>query len=139
MTPERALRALAWLARLLSWPFARFDIAGGEALNNEIDEVIIVVDHRSMYDVAAGLIVFARYGRAPRLLIERRYVEGTWTGPIARAIGAIPVDRAAGGSAAFAAAVESLAEGNTVLILPEGRLHRPGPDDPLSTGPASTT
>lgn len=138
MTPERALRALAWIARILSWPFARFDIAGGEALNHEIDEVVIVVDHRSMFDIAAGVIVFARYGRAPRLLVERRYVERSWTGPIARAIGAIPVDRAAGGAAAFDAARAELDRGATILILPEGRLHRPDPADPLSTGPAST-
>ena len=27
-----------------------------------------------MYDIAAGLIVFARYRRHPRVLVEKRYV-----------------------------------------------------------------
>lgn len=131
------MRMLAWLARILSWPFARFDIDGGHALNTEFDEAIIAVDHRSMFDIAAGVIVFARYGRAPRILIDQKYVESTWTRPFARAIGAIPVDRSRGRTGALDAAVACLREGKTVLLLPEGRLHH-DPDDPLSTGPAST-
>jgi putative phosphoserine phosphatase/1-acylglycerol-3-phosphate O-acyltransferase len=131
---------LAWLARLarvLSWPFARFDVDGGDAMNGAVDTGIIVVDHRSLFDVVAGLIIFHRYRRYPRVLIEKKYVDSKWTRPFARAIGAIPVDRAAGRGEAFAAAVEALQSGLTILLLPEGRIHSDH-TQPLSTGRAST-
>jgi len=128
---------LARVARVLTWPFVRFDIAGAEQLNQELGACIIVTDHRSMFDIVAGLIVLHRYERYPRVLIEKKYVDSAWTRPFARAIGAIPVDRSAGRGEAFRAAVDALGAGVTILILPEGRLHW-DPDHPLSTGPAST-
>lgn len=137
MRPERALAWLARLARILSWPFARFDIDGGDAMNRAVKTGIIVVDHRSLFDVVAGLIVFHKYRRYPRILIEKKYVDSKWTRPFARAIGAIPVDRAAGRGGAFAAAVAALDSGITILLLPEGRIHF-DPDRPLETGSAST-
>lgn len=137
MAPERALAWLARLARLLSAPFVRFDVRGAEDLNERVGACVLVADHRSLYDVVAGLIVFHRYRRYPRVLIEKAYVDRTWTRPFARAIGAIPVDRAAGRGQAFAAAVEALRSGSSIMVLPEGRLHW-DPDHPLTTGRAST-
>jgi putative phosphoserine phosphatase/1-acylglycerol-3-phosphate O-acyltransferase len=137
MRPERALAWLARLARILSWPFARFDIDGGDAMNRAVKTGIIVVDHRSLFDVVAGLIVFHKYRRYPRILIEKKYVDSKWTRPFARAIGAIPVDRAAGRGEAFAAAVAALDAGITILLLPEGRIHF-DPDRPFETGSTST-
>jgi len=137
MRPERALGFLARLCRVLAWPFARFDIDGGDEANRTIRTGIIIVDHRSLFDVVAGLIVLHRFRRYPRVLIERKYVESKWTRPFARAIGAIPVDRGAGRGDAFAAAIEALDQGVTILLLPEGRIHW-DPDEPLSTGPSST-
>jgi putative phosphoserine phosphatase/1-acylglycerol-3-phosphate O-acyltransferase len=135
--PERALAALAYLARFLTFPFVRYDVRGGTHLNDTIGAAVIAANHRSLFDIVAGLIAFQRYGRYPRVLIEKRYVDAKWTRPFARAIGAIPVDRAAGRGEAFRAAVEALDQGLTILILPEGRLHW-DPERPLSTGPAST-
>jgi 1-acyl-sn-glycerol-3-phosphate acyltransferase len=137
MSPERALAWLARIAKVLCWPFVRFDVDGGKQLNHELGAVVIVTDHRSLFDVVAGLIVFHRYQRYPRVLIERSFVESRWTGPFARAIGAIPVDRANRRGQALAAAIETLRSGSTVLLLPEGRLHW-DPDHPLTTGPAAT-
>ena len=137
MRPDRALAFLARVAWFLSWPFVRFDIGGGQEVNRNVKTGIIIVDHRSLFDVAAGLIVFHRYKRYPRVLIEKKYVDSKWTRPFARAIGAIPVDRAAGRGEAFRAAVEALHDGVTILLLPEGRIHW-NPDDPLATGPSST-
>lgn len=119
-----------------SAPFVRFDAKGAERLNRETSECIVVVNHRSLFDIAAGLIVLHRYRRYPRVLIEKKYVDSKWTRPFAHAIGAIPVDRAAGHGEAFAAAVDALQGGVTVLILPEGRLHW-DPTDPISTGTTS--
>jgi putative phosphoserine phosphatase/1-acylglycerol-3-phosphate O-acyltransferase len=135
--PETALAWIARFLRVVCAPFVRFDIAGGEDLNRRIRGVVIAVDHRSMFDVAAGLIVFHKYRRYPRVLIERSYVEGRWTGPFARAIGAIPVDRGSKDGRAIDVAVELIEGGATVLLLPEGRLHW-DPTDPISTGPAAT-
>jgi putative phosphoserine phosphatase/1-acylglycerol-3-phosphate O-acyltransferase len=135
--PETALAWIARFLRVVCAPFVRFDIAGGEDLNRRIRAAVLAVDHRSLFDVAAGLIVFHRYRRYPRVLIARSYVEGRWTGPFARAIGAIPVDRGSRDGRAIDAAVEVLAEGATILLLPEGRLHW-DPEDPISTGPAAT-
>ena len=137
MRPERALAWLARVAWLLSWPFVRFDIGGGEDVNRNTPTGIIIVDHRSLFDVVAGLIVFHRYRRYPRVLVEKKYVDSKWTKPFARAIGAIPVDRAAGRGEAFRAASDALQSGITILLLPEGRIHW-DPEQPLSTGPSST-
>lgn len=128
---------MARLAWLLTWPFVRFDIGGGDTVNRDIETGIIAVDHRSLFDVVAGLIVFHRFRRYPRVLIEKKYVDSKWTRPFARAIGAIPVDRGAGRGEAFRAAAEALQSGITILLLPEGRIHW-DPEHPLSTGPSST-
>lgn len=125
------------MAKVLSWPFARFDIAGGDQANASIRTGIIIVDHRSLYDVVAGLIVLHRFRRYPRVLIERKYVDSKWTRPFARAIGAIPVDRGARDGKAFAAAVEALESGATILLLPEGRIHW-NQARPSTTGASST-
>jgi 1-acyl-sn-glycerol-3-phosphate acyltransferase len=137
MRPETALAWLARVARVLSWPFARFDVDGGDAMNRAVPTGIIIVDHRSLFDVVAGLIIFHRYQRYPRLLIEKKYVDSKWTRPFARAIGAIPVDRAGGRGEAFRAAVTALHSGVTILLLPEGRIQH-DPAQPLATGRAST-
>jgi 1-acyl-sn-glycerol-3-phosphate acyltransferase len=129
-------RTLAWLARIfsvLTKPFIRYDIRGGRCAD-EVSVGLIAVNHRSMFDVVAGLVCLHHFRHYPRLLIERKYVEGSWTGPAARAIGAIPVDRSGGGNA-LVDAYAALADGIPILVMPEGRLHW-DPDDPLSTGPA---
>jgi putative phosphoserine phosphatase/1-acylglycerol-3-phosphate O-acyltransferase len=135
--PERALAGLARVAKVVSAPFVRIDMQGAEKINDEIEVCILAANHRSLFDVAAGLIAFHRYRRYPRVLIEKKYVDSKWTRPFARAIGAIPVDREAGHGQAFAAAVAALHDGLTILVLPEGRLHW-DPTDPISTGRAST-
>lgn len=136
MTPERALALLARVLRVLTWPFVRYDIRGG-ACAPELKVGIIVVNHRSLFDVLGGLVCLHHFRRYPRLLIERRYVDSTLIGPFARAIGAIPVDRAAGGGHAFDAAIAALRAGVPILVMPEGKLHWV-PDEPMSTGPAKT-
>ncbi len=127
------LAVLARICAALTWPFVRYDIRGGRCAR-EITVAVIAANHRSMFDVVAGLICLHRLGHYPRLLIEKRYVDSGWTGPFARAIGAIPVDRASGPHAALEPALAMLAEGVPVLVMPEGRLYW-NPDEPLETGP----
>ena len=136
MRPETTLRWLARLARVLTAPFVRLEIRGG-ACATRLHTGIIAANHRSLFDVAAGLIAFHRFQRYPRLLIAREYVEGRWTAPFCRAIGAIPVDRGGDRALALTVAEERLAEGIPILVMPEGRLHW-DPEHPLQTGPART-
>ncbi len=136
VNPDRTLALLARILRALTAPFVRYDIRGGRCAT-EVKVAVIAVNHRSMFDVVAGLICLHHFGHYPRLLIERRYVEGKWTAPFARAIGAIPVDRDGSGGVAFAAALDAMADGIPIIVMPEGRLHW-DPDDPRSTGPTRT-
>jgi 1-acyl-sn-glycerol-3-phosphate acyltransferase len=136
MAPERALANLARVLRVLTIPFVRYEIRGGKCAE-EVHVAVIAVNHRSLFDVIAGLVCLHHFERYPRLLVERRYVEGRWTGPFARAIGAIPVDRAAGGGTAFGAALDALRDGIPILVMPEGRLFW-DPAHPTSTGPTRT-
>lgn len=134
--PDRTLAWLARIARLLTLPFVRYEIRGG-ACAERLHVGVIAANHRSLFDVIAGLIGLHHFERYPRLLIAGQYVRGRWTGPFARAIGAIPVDRGPGSGSALAPAVEALRNGVPILVMPEGRLHW-DPDRPLDTGPART-
>lgn len=136
MRPERNLAVLARIARVLTWPFVRYDIRGGRCAR-ELTVGVIAVNHRSMFDVVAGLICLHHFGHHPRLLIERRYVEGRWTAPFAKAIGAIPVDRIKGGGTSVEAALAALRDGIPIVVMPEGKLHH-DPHDPRSMGPTRT-
>jgi 1-acyl-sn-glycerol-3-phosphate acyltransferase len=134
--PERTLARMAVLVRALTMPFVRYEIRGGRCAT-ELSHAVIAANHRSMFDVLAGLVCLHHFGHYPRLLIERRYVERGVVGWFARGIGAIPVDRGGRGGDALATAKEALDDGIDILVMPEGRLHW-DPDDPLSTGPAHT-
>lgn len=136
MTPERNLVRLARVLGALTAPFVRYDIRGGRCAE-ELRVAVIAANHRSMFDVVAGLICLHHFGHYPRLMIERRYVDGWWTGPFARAIGAIPVDRDASGRAAFDSGMQALRDGIPIIVMPEGRLHW-DPADPGSLGPTKT-
>ena len=136
MRPERNLALLARVAWVLTAPFVRYDIRGGRCAK-ELSVGVIAVNHRSMFDVAAGLICLHHFHHYPRLLVERKYLEGKWTAPFARAIGAIPVDRRAGGGTSFEAAMAAMKEGIPIVVMPEGKLHW-DPEHPRSMGPTRT-
>lgn len=136
MHPERTLFRLARVLAVLTAPFVRYEVRGGRCVP-ELRAAVVAANHRSMFDVVAGLVCLHRFGRYPRLLIERRYVDNRWTGPFARAIGAIPVDRDAGGGAAFGAAMDALHDGVPIILMPEGKLHW-DPGHPRSIGPTKT-
>jgi len=131
---ERTMAVLAKLARWLTSPFVRYDIRGGACVPH-LHVGVVAVNHRSLFDVVAGLIGLDHFNRYPRLLVAQKYVDGGWTGPFARAIGAIPVPANGRRDAVLGAGVEALRSGIPLLVMPEGGLHH-DPSDPLSTGPA---
>lgn len=132
--PDQVLAWLARIARVLTAPFVRYEIRGGRCVSN-VHVGVVACNHRSLFDVVAGLVGLHHFRRYPRLLIGREYVEGRWTGPFARAIGAIPVDRTSSGGTSFESAVAALRSGVPVLVMPEGRLHW-DPERPGELGPA---
>lgn len=132
MTPDTRLRWIARLARVLTAPFVRYEIRGGACVP-DLEVGIVAANHRSLFDVVAGLIALHSFHRYVRVLIAREFLEGRWTAPIARAIGAIPVDRNESG-AVFDVAIAALHHGVPILVMPEGRLHW-DPEHPLTTGP----
>ena len=134
--PERWLALLARVCWFFTVPFVRYEVRGGRCAA-DLHTGVIAANHRSMFDVVAGLICLHHFQRYPRLLIHRNYVEGHWVGPFARAIGAIPVDREGAPGSSLEAAVEALRSGIPIVVMPEGRLHW-DPADPFSTGPAKT-
>lgn len=134
-TPESRLRWIARILRVVTAPFVRYDIRGGGCVPQH-QVGIVAANHRSLFDVVAGLIALHHFGRYVRVLIAREYVEGKWTAPLCRAIGAIPVDRSDSGRA-LDAAIAALRSGVPILVMPEGRLHWDS-EQPLSTGPAKT-
>lgn len=133
--PVVVLRALARCFRLLIAPFIRLEIRGG-ACAPELETAVIVANHRSMGDAVAGLVILHRFGHYPRVLIAREWVEANWTGVLARAVGAIPVDRGGDPTRSLDPAVDALRAGAPILVMPEGRLWRD--DDQNTTGPAKT-
>ena len=74
LTPERVLAGLARVFRVLGAPFVRYEIHGGGCAT-DLHVGIIAANHRSLFDVIAGLVCLHHFGHYPRLLVERRYVE----------------------------------------------------------------
>jgi 1-acyl-sn-glycerol-3-phosphate acyltransferase len=135
ISPEVVLRFLARFCRLLMAPFVRLEIRGG-ACAPRLKTAVIVANHRSMGDAICGLVILHHFGHYPRVLVAREWVEDSWTGVFARAIGAIPVDRRGDPAHALDVAIETLRAGVPILVMPEGRFHED--DDPNTTGPAKT-
>jgi 1-acyl-sn-glycerol-3-phosphate acyltransferase len=134
-TPESRLRWIARILKVLTTPFVRYEIRGGECAPR-LQVGIVAANHRSLFDVVAGLIALHHFGRYVRVLIARDYFDKRWTGLLCRAIGAIPVDRGESGPV-LDVAVAALRDGIPLLIMPEGKLHW-DPERPVSTGRART-
>jgi len=123
---------LAVFFRILSAPFVRYEYHGGRCAG-ELRNGVIAANHRSLFDVIAGLVCLHHFGHHPRLLVERRYVEKGLVGLCSRGIGAIPVDRDGSGGRTLDAAWAALNDGIPILVMPEGGLHW-DLENPLSTG-----
>jgi putative phosphoserine phosphatase/1-acylglycerol-3-phosphate O-acyltransferase len=115
-------------------PLARFDIAGAENIPRH-GPAIVATNHRSYFDpVAYGLAVFEA-GRNPRGLAKKELFDAPVISQLMKASGAICVDRAGGGRAAYTAAEEALAGGEVIIIAPQATIPR-GADffDPVLKG-----
>ena len=109
--------------RKLSFPYARFDIAGVENVPQR-GPVLLAANHRSYFDVAALALVARAIGRPVRFLGKKEIFDAPVVGTIARAIGGIPVDRGSGSGASLRAAESALKAGEVVIVLPQGTIPR---------------
>jgi putative phosphoserine phosphatase / 1-acylglycerol-3-phosphate O-acyltransferase len=114
---------LKTLVRAESFPYARFDVAGGDNIPRQ-GAAIVVANHRSYFDaVALGLTVM-RAGRLPRALAKKEIFDAPVLGQVAKLMGQISVDRGAGGGNALANAIHAVKGGEVVVILPQGTIPR---------------
>jgi putative phosphoserine phosphatase/1-acylglycerol-3-phosphate O-acyltransferase len=109
--------------RPLSFPYARFDIAGVDHVPPS-GPVLLAANHRSYFDVAALALVAAAIGRPVRFLGKKEIFDAPVVGTIARAIGGIPVDRGSGSDSPLRAAEAALRAGEVVIVLPQGTIPR---------------
>lgn len=103
--------------------FARVEVEGTEGLPGA-GPAIVCANHRSYFDPFAIGFAAARRGRPVRFLAKREVFDAPVVGDVARAMGAIRVDRRGGGDEAVAEAQAALAAGELVVILPEGTIPR---------------
>jgi putative phosphoserine phosphatase/1-acylglycerol-3-phosphate O-acyltransferase len=124
--------------RKLSFPYARFDIAGVEHVPSR-GPVLLASNHRSYFDVAALALVARGIGRPVRFLGKKEIFDAPVVGMIARAIGGIAVDRGSGSGQPLRAAEAALKAGEVVIVLPQGTIPR-GYDffDPVLHGKTGT-
>ena len=115
--------ALRHLFRPVTFPGVRFDIEGLGHIPGS-GPVLLAANHRSYFDVAPLGIVAARMGRPVRFLAKREIFEAPVVGPLARALGGIPVDRTGGTTSPMADASAALEAGDAVLVLPQGTIPR---------------
>ena len=109
--------------RSLSFPYARFDIAGVEHVPVR-GPVLLASNHRSYFDVAPLALVARAIGRPVRFLGKKEIFDAPIVGAIARAVGGIPVDRGSGSTSPLRAAEAALKAGEVVIVLPQGTIPR---------------
>jgi putative phosphoserine phosphatase / 1-acylglycerol-3-phosphate O-acyltransferase len=107
-------------------PLARLDIQGTEHIPRH-GPAIVVSNHRSYFDPSVWVLAVFEAGRNPRSLGKKEVLDAPVIGQLARATGAIRVDREGAGNEAYAAAEALLRGGELVIIAPQGTIPR-GPE-----------
>jgi 1-acyl-sn-glycerol-3-phosphate acyltransferase len=95
--------------------------------------VLVAAKHQSMYETIDLVIVLDR----PRIVMKQELFRIPLWGPLAERYGQIVVDRAAGAAALrglLKAGEESVAQGRSIIIFPEGTRVAPGEKPPLQPG-----
>ena len=119
---ERFLTAGRWSTRLIQ-PVADLDSPASIRLLKD-RPTLFAGNHRSLFDVFVALAVLGRFNVSSRILIRADLVDSGATGMVLRHLGSIATSRH-NRQEAEDAAVATLEQGQTVSIMPEGRLVPP--------------
>jgi 1-acyl-sn-glycerol-3-phosphate acyltransferase len=100
------------------------------------EPALLVANHVSHFDPVVLSVIAHRCGRQVRLVAVQELFDKPVLGPLARAVGWIPVS-ASRSEAAITAALAALARGDLVLMYPEGTIPAPGAAVPARPGAAA--
>jgi putative phosphoserine phosphatase/1-acylglycerol-3-phosphate O-acyltransferase len=120
LEPQELLRPLIHEAFL---PYARFRFQGLDNVPSE-GAAIVCANHRSYFDATAIGLTLAKRDRNSRFLGKKELFDVPVVGNLARAFGGIRVDRGSGSDEPLDAAVQALAAGDIVGIMPQGTIPR---------------
>lgn len=126
------LRLIAVVMRVLTWPFVRYEVRGGDVLTTR-DGWILSGNHRTVFDFVHAVVGLHHFGKDARILIANEFFDNPVYRPAVKAIDAIPVYRKTDPRGAFDAAVTALREQDNVCIMPEGGMHWDA-NQPLALG-----
>ena len=91
---------------------------------------IFAGNHRSLFDIVVGFRLFWNFRASVHIVVARRYFDHWLMGRLLRAGGCIPMGTGRQALAGIKACLEALDRGETVVIMPEGRVippeERPG-------------
>lgn len=118
--PQQVAAALA-KPELLPW--VNLQVDGVEHLSSD-GPVLLAANHRSYFDPAAVAYAAAQVDRPVRFLAKKEVMDGPVSGPIARAFGAIRVDRGSGDDTPLLEAARLLNGGELVAVFPQGTIPR---------------
>jgi putative phosphoserine phosphatase/1-acylglycerol-3-phosphate O-acyltransferase len=104
-------------------PYADIEITGVEHIPST-GPAILVGNHRSYFDSAVMAMVVARSGRTIRFLGKKEVFDVPLFGTLAKAMGGIRVDRGTGSDEPLQSAIEALAGGEMVGLMPQGTIPR---------------
>jgi len=129
---DQFLTAGRWSERLIK-PVARLDVPTSIRLIRD-RPILFAGNHRSLFDVFATLAVLGRFQVSSRILIRADLVDSGATGVLLRRLGSIATSRT-NREEAEDSAVEALQLGETVSLMPEGRLVPPEDRSATGVGP----
>jgi len=81
---------------------------------------LLACNHTSYFDPLAHALAVVEAGRRPRFMAKKELYDNWFMGRLLRGARQIPVERGSGSRAPIDAAVQALAEGEVVIIFPEG-------------------
>lgn len=121
--PRRARRvwaAFCWASALVASGVSELTFIDRSGAAWPLGEpAVYVANHRSIFDVPAGLLTFRRLRVFPRLVVARKYFDGPGVGCL-RAVGALPALR--GSDATVTGGIAAVRHGESVAFMVEGRI-----------------
>ena len=122
-----------WILRVVLIFVFRTKTVGSENIPKE-GGVIVAYNHRSYWDpVVAGLTC----PRKLHFMAKEELFKNKFFGGLIKSLGAFPISRGRGDLGAIKGSLKILAEGETLLIFPEGRRVRDGSRPKVKPGAAA--